>query len=104
MAKRGRPKKVEDVKAVKTQYTPSTPSTTTTEPPKMSKDAEVNDTLSLPDKKLLRVYEVAQYFGVHERTIRLWIDHGKLIAEKPAGIIFITRESIRKFRLSGLLH
>ena len=60
-----------------------------------------NDFLDLPDKKLLRVYEAAQYFGVHERTIRLWIDHGKLIAEKPAGIIFIPRESILKFRLLG---
>ena len=57
--------------------------------------------LDLPDKKLLRVYEAAEYFGVHERTIRLWIDHGKLIAEKPAGIIFIPRESILKFRLSS---
>ena len=71
--------------------------------PEIKTIEEHNDTSSLPDKKLLRVYEVAQYFGVHERTIRLWIDHGKLIAEKPAGIIFITRESIRKFRLSGLL-
>ena len=63
---------------------------------------EKNNNLSdLPDKKLLRVSEAAQYFGIHERTIRLWIDHGKLIAEKPAGIIFISRESILKFRLLG---
>ena len=60
-----------------------------------------NDLSDLPDKKLLRVSEAAQYFGVHERTIRLWIDHGKLTAEKPAGIIFISRESILKFRLLG---
>ena len=60
-----------------------------------------NDLSDLPDKKLLRVSEAAQYFGVHERTIRLWIDHGKLIAEKPAGIIFISRKSILEFRLSG---
>lgn len=53
----------------------------------------------LPDKKLLRVSEAAEYFGVHERTVRLWIEHGKLIAEKPAGTIFIPRESIRLFRL-----
>ena len=55
----------------------------------------------LPDKKLLRVSEVAEYFGVHERTIRLWIEHGKLEAEKPTGTIFISRESILKFRLLG---
>jgi excisionase family DNA binding protein len=55
----------------------------------------------LPDKKLLRVSEAAEYFGVHERTIRLWIEHGKLIAEKPEGTIFIPRESIAAFRLRG---
>ena len=55
----------------------------------------------LPDKKLLRVSEAAAYFGVHERTIRLWIEHGKLQSEKPAGTIFISRESIRTFRLHG---
>jgi len=60
--------------------------------------SEIND---LPDKKLLRVSEAAAYFGVHERTIRLWIEHGKLTAEKPAGTIFISRQSIMKFRLSG---
>lgn len=55
----------------------------------------------LPEKKLLRVSEVADYFGVHERTIRLWIEHGKLIAEKPAGTVYVSRESIQKFRLHG---
>jgi excisionase family DNA binding protein len=55
----------------------------------------------LPDKKLLRVSEAAEYFSVHERTIRLWIDHGKLGAEKLAGTIFISRDSILKFRLIG---
>jgi excisionase family DNA binding protein len=55
----------------------------------------------LPTKNLLRVSECAQYFGVHERTIRLWIDHGHLIAEKPVGTVFISRESIKNFRLMG---
>ena len=67
-----------------------------------TKTTKEHDTFpALPIKELFRVYEAAQYFGVHERTIRLWIDHGKLIAEKPAGIIFIPRESIQKFRLLG---
>ena len=61
----------------------------------------MTDLPDLPDKKLLRVSEAAEYFGVHERTIRLWIEHGKLIAEKPAGTVFISRESILKFRLLG---
>jgi excisionase family DNA binding protein len=55
----------------------------------------------LPTKNLLRVSECAEYFGVHERTIRLWIDHGHLIAEKPVGTVFISRESIKNFRLMG---
>jgi excisionase family DNA binding protein len=55
----------------------------------------------LPTKNLLRVSEAAEYFGVHERTIRLWIDHGHLIAEKPVGTVFISRESIKNFRLMG---
>lgn len=55
----------------------------------------------LPENKLYRISEVAQIFKVHERTIRLWIAHGKLIAEKPAGIIYITSQSIQDFRLAG---
>ena len=55
----------------------------------------------LPEKKLLRVSEAAEYFGVHERTIRLWIEHGKLSSEKPAGTVFVSRDSILKFRLNG---
>jgi excisionase family DNA binding protein len=55
----------------------------------------------LPTKNLLRVSECAAYFGVHERTIRLWIEHGHLIAEKPVGTVFISRESIKNFRLMG---
>jgi len=55
----------------------------------------------LPTKNLLRVSEAAEYFGVHERTIRLWIEHGHLQAEKPVGTVFISRESIKNFRLMG---
>jgi hypothetical protein len=54
----------------------------------------------LPTKNLLRVSECAAYFGVHERTIRLWIKHGHLIAEGPKfSTVFISRESIKNFRL-----
>ena len=55
----------------------------------------------LPTKNLLRVSEAAEYFNVHERTIRLWIEHGHLQAEKPVGTVFISRESIKNFRLMG---
>jgi excisionase family DNA binding protein len=64
----------------------------------------MNTLPDLPDKKLLRVSEAAAYFGVDESTIRRWIDHGKLEAEKPVGTVFISRESIKNFRLSGHDH
>ncbi len=58
----------------------------------------------LPQKPLLRVDEVASYFDVTNRTIYLWIDHGLLEAEKYKGVIRISRESIRTFRLSGKIN
>ena len=52
----------------------------------------------LPDKPLLRVEEVADYFRVTERTIRLWIEHGHLRAEKIIGTVRISRESVQSCR------
>lgn len=52
------------------------------------------DESMLPKKDLFRIDEVATYFSVTERTIRLWIDHGHLIAVKKAGTIRILRKSI----------
>ena len=49
---------------------------------------------TLPNKDLFRIDEVATYFSVTERTIRLWLDHGHLIAAKKAGTIRILRKSI----------
>lgn len=49
---------------------------------------------TLPNKDLFRIDEVATYFSVTERTVRLWIDHGHLIAAKKAGTIRILRKSI----------
>jgi len=48
----------------------------------------------LPNKSLFRIEEVAQYFCVTERTIRLWIEHGHLTGEKIVGSVRISRESI----------
>ena len=51
----------------------------------------------LPRKALLRVDEVADYFQVTDRTIRLWIEHGLLDAEKiNRSIVRVKRESIAK--------
>ncbi len=52
----------------------------------------------LPEKALFRVDEVAAYFSVTERTIRLWIEHKHLESEKIVGVVRISRESILKCR------
>lgn len=51
----------------------------------------------LPDKALLRVDEVADYFSVTGRTIRLWIEHGHLESIKKVGTVRITRESVLNY-------
>lgn len=54
----------------------------------------------LPDKTLLRVEEVADFFSVTNRTIYLWIEHGHLEAERtPGRSIRILRESVKNCRL-----
>jgi hypothetical protein len=58
---------------------------------------ELNDPL-LPQKSLFRIDEVARYFGVTERCILLWLEHGHLKSEKIIGITRITRGSILKCR------
>lgn len=58
---------------------------------------------TLPEKELLRVDEVAQYFSISRSTVYLWIDHGILIAEKYRGIIRVPRESVIKCRLANKL-
>lgn len=57
-----------------------------------------NEDPMLPKKSLFNIYEVAEYFGVTERTIRLWIEHGHLESEKIVGSTRISRESILKCR------
>jgi len=57
-----------------------------------------NDDELLPKKSLFRIEEVAQYFSVTERTIRLWIEHGHLTGEKIVGSTRISRDSIIKCR------
>ena len=59
--------------------------------------------LELPQKELLRVDEVANFFSVTDRCIRLWIEHGHLTAEKIVGSIRVTRESVLKCRFAPVL-
>ena len=49
----------------------------------------------LPDKTLLRVEEVADYFSVTNRTIYLWLENNKLKEVRtPGKSIRITRQSV----------
>lgn len=66
------------------------------------KEPELDDP-RLPDKTLFRTDEVADYFNVHPRTIRTWIDHGHLVAYKTVGTIQITRDSILRCRFRKLV-
>ena len=58
--------------------------------------------ISLPKRDLFRVDEVAQYFGVTDRTIRLWTEHGLLKSEKINGIRRWPREAIINCRFKGV--
>jgi len=60
----------------------------------------MTEIMGLADKDLFRRDEAAAYFGVTERTIRLWEAHDHLRSNKlPSGSIRITRESILTCRL-----
>lgn len=61
---------------------------------------EKQDDTLLPRKSLFNIYEVAQYFSVTEKTIRLWIEHGHLKSEKIVGTMRISRESILRCRFN----
>lgn len=53
----------------------------------------------LPEKVLLRVSEVAQYFDVTERTVYLWVEHGHLETEStPGGQLRVTKGSVDRCR------
>ena len=55
--------------------------------------------MELPNKPLLRVGEVAEYFGVTNRTVYSWIEHKHLEIEwTPGKQMRVTTESINKCR------
>ncbi len=68
----------------------------------------------VPVKSFFRVDEVAGLVGVHENTVRRWIDEGKLECMRlPVGSIRIPREAILKLlaayapdgrRTRGIIH
>ena len=64
-------------------------------------DERVHDDSFLPKKNSFRIDETARYFEVDNSTVRNWIDHGHLQAEKVVGTIMITRKSILKCRFAN---
>ncbi len=60
--------------------------------------SDEKEDLNLPKKSLFSIYEVAEYFGVTDRTVRLWIEHGHLTSEKIVGSVRVSRESIIQCR------
>ena len=49
----------------------------------------------LPQKELLRVDEVADYFSVTPRTVYLWLENGKLEETRtPGNMIRVTKKSV----------
>jgi len=61
------------------------------------KKPEQKEILGLPKKEYLRVDEVSDFFRVTDRTVRLWVEHGKLTAVKIGGVTRLTRESVIEF-------
>lgn len=86
----GRPKKIKDVVTQEI----GKPKIKDVSP----KDAPMKDDPLLVKKSLFRIDEAASYFGVTDRCIRLWIEHGHLEREKVVGSIRISRDSILRCR------
>lgn len=61
-------------------------------------EPKIKDDPLLTRKSLFRIDEAASYFGVTDRCIRLWIEHGHLAGEKVVGSIRVSRDSILKCR------
>ena len=51
----------------------------------------------LPDKAYFRIDEIAEYWGVTERSVRSYIDNGNLKAVRVGGTIKIPREAVITF-------
>lgn len=67
-----------------------------------SEKAESIENSMLPEKPFFRIDEVARYFDVSDRTVRMWIDHGHFEIEKLHGTtIRVLRESVLRFRLKS---
>jgi excisionase family DNA binding protein len=57
--------------------------------------------MEIPNKRLFLIREVAELFRVNPRTVRNWIDTGRLTATKYVGSLRIKREDLIEFERQG---
>ena len=55
----------------------------------------------LPEKELFHINDVAGIFQVHPRTVRNWIESGKIRAIKYVGNLRIARKDLVEFERKG---
>jgi excisionase family DNA binding protein len=55
----------------------------------------------LNDRMFYRVEEVCELFNVSERTVRQWINDGRLESFQPTRRHLISGDSLRTFLMSG---
>jgi len=81
----------------KAKKTPETAQKPSENGEKQSKLAKKTD--PFPNRHLLRVSEIMNFYDVSESTVYLWVQHGHLELEKtPGGSNRITKESLEKCR------
>jgi len=99
MAKRGRPKKVKEIKVIE----PVKEIEKQDEPPEIVKEPEVKDNSGLADQPYLSIDEAARFLGVNNKCARLWFDHGHLSGTDDRGYIRVSRASILRVKVSKLI-
>jgi excisionase family DNA binding protein len=67
-------------------------------PKKPKKPTELKDS---QDEKLFTIFEAANYLGVSEATLKLWIAHGRITQLDVIGSACIPFSSIKNFSLTS---
>lgn len=64
----------------------------------------MNALLMPEDEQPLRIKTVAEWLGVSEKTVRRWIDQGKIASVKMGGLRVILRGAVKAYlqRLKGM--
>ena len=105
MARRGRPKKIEEVKVIEPVKAVETVKEIEErdETPEIVKEPEVKDNSGLEDRPYFSVDEAARFLEVVDKCARLWFDHGHLAGTDDRGYIRVSRRSILRVKVSKLI-